>query len=205
MSILKYFPLGGVAGPVLFALTTVICGAIRPGYDHVNQFISELGATGTSNAELMNGMGFIPSGLLIALFGISLLAFYAKGALSGIGSALIVLFGLGMITVGVFSCDPGCMMETQESVIHDKVSAVIFTGVIIGLILLGLSHRKRPEWKSLWLYSVLSAVLLAVLLALLISSAESRTGTGLWQRLFLLVLFVWMGVHGVRLYRLIRA
>ncbi|MDH4092099.1 MAG: DUF998 domain-containing protein, partial [Cyclobacteriaceae bacterium] len=68
----KFLALGGIAGPVLFTTVTLICASLRPGFNHVSQFISELGATGTPNARLMNFAGFMPSGAMIAAFGVSL-------------------------------------------------------------------------------------------------------------------------------------
>lgn len=66
---MKFLSLGGVAGPVLFTSVTLVCASLRPGYGHISQFISELGASGTPHALLMNLAGFIPSGLMLAALG----------------------------------------------------------------------------------------------------------------------------------------
>lgn len=68
---MRVLALGGLAGPVLFSTVVIVCGTLRPGYDHATQFMSELGETGGSHASLMNFVGFIPSGLLLAAFGAS--------------------------------------------------------------------------------------------------------------------------------------
>src|SRR6266545_6315049 len=47
---MRILALGGVLGPVLFAAVVGVCSALRPGYSHITQFISEHGATGTSHA-----------------------------------------------------------------------------------------------------------------------------------------------------------
>src|SRR5215217_7662438 len=65
-----FLSLAGLTGPLLFTIITLICSSLRPNYDHMNEFISELGATGTSHADLMNFAGFIPSGILMATFGV---------------------------------------------------------------------------------------------------------------------------------------
>ena len=41
----------------LFGAVVVLCAAARPDYSHIDQFISELGATGSSRASLMNYAG----------------------------------------------------------------------------------------------------------------------------------------------------
>jgi hypothetical membrane protein len=49
--------LGGVAGPILFSVVVVVSAALRVDYSHIADFISELGATGTPHADLMNYAG----------------------------------------------------------------------------------------------------------------------------------------------------
>ena len=46
--------LTGLVGPIVFAITVAFVGSLRPGYSHVNQFISELGETGGRLAWVMN-------------------------------------------------------------------------------------------------------------------------------------------------------
>src|SRR5690348_3480633 len=122
-STLQWMALGGIAGPLLFTLVMLICASLRPNYNHISYFISELGATGTANAGLMNFAGFIPSGILIALFGFSLIGFFPKSFLTRAGSALVIIFGIGMAVAGLFSCDPGCPREgSLENNIHDQIS-----------------------------------------------------------------------------------
>ena len=104
---IKFLALGGITGPILFTLSTIISASLRPDYSHVSQFISELGATGTSNAQLMNFAGFLPTGLMIAALGVSLFfLLLPKRPVSSIGSALIAIFGLGAFFSGIFSILP---------------------------------------------------------------------------------------------------
>jgi hypothetical membrane protein len=56
---MRTLALGGVAGPAIFSVATLACAALRPQYSHLANVISELGATGTSNALLMNYAGFV--------------------------------------------------------------------------------------------------------------------------------------------------
>jgi hypothetical membrane protein len=192
--------LGGIIGPVLFTTVILICASLRPDYSHIAQFISELGATGTSNAMIMNWIGFIPSGLMISLFGTSLTTLLPKSPIARIGSILILVFGLGMVVAGNFSCDIGCPREgSLENSIHDKISGAIFVLVVIGILLLGISFRYNPRMRSLWIYSVISAFLALIFLMVLISSIESYTTTGLWQRLFLGTIFLWCVIVGYQM------
>jgi hypothetical membrane protein len=200
---LRFIALGGVVGPLLFTLTTVICASLRPDYSHISQFISELGATGSPNAYLMNFAGFIPAGLMIALLGLSLILKLPKKFLTLTGSVFITAFGICMIVVGIFSNDFPELPEEAGSLsnrIHDQVSLLMFLSVIIGILMLGISFRKLPSWRSIWIYSVLSSLISLGLLIALINSIPSLKYTGMWQRLFLLSIFLWMGIVGLHIF-----
>jgi hypothetical membrane protein len=95
--------LGGVAGPVVFALVTVVSAALRPGYSHVTNMISELGATGTPYAVLMNYAGFVPAGLMLAALGVALAGVLPRHRLALAGAVLVTLFGAGVASSGVLS------------------------------------------------------------------------------------------------------
>jgi hypothetical protein len=52
------------------------------------------------------------------------------------------------------------------------------------------------------LYSAVSSAAALAFLVALANSLESRTLTGLWQRLLVGALFLWCGIVGVRAFRL---
>src|SRR4029079_2669857 len=163
--------------------------------------ISELGATGTPYADLMNFVGFIPAGLMMALFGISLFHL-PKHLMKGIGASLIILFGVGVVIAGSFSCDPGCPQQggSFENSIHDAISGPAFLSATTGILLIGISFRRSPFWKALWVYSLVSALLAYSFIFLLINSLDSRIYTGLWQRLLIATIFLWCGIMGLKMF-----
>lgn len=200
---LRFLALGGVTGPVLFTGVMLICVSLRPDYSHISQFISELGATDSPNATFMNVAGFIISGVMITVFGVSITFLLPKNLLSRIGSVLMLLFGVGMLVVGNFSCDIGCPREGSfENNLHDQISGPIFIMGIVGILLLGISFRKVPLLHGLWIYSIASALLSLGFMVGLINSIESKLlFTGLWQRLLLCTIFLWLAVVGMKLFR----
>ena len=197
---LRSLGLCGVAGPALFTLTTIVCSSMRPDYNHISDLISELGATGTPHAQLMNFAGFIPAGAMAVCFGITLFFVLPKRILTRIGAALFTMFGLGVIVQGLFSCDPGCPIKgSMEHTVHDQVAGPTFLCAIIGALLLGISFRKFSEWRKLWIFTVLSAAVSLCFLVGVIITFETRTLTGLWQRLLVLTLFAWMAIFGLHI------
>jgi Protein of unknown function (DUF998) len=195
--------LGGVAGPVVFALVTVLSAALRPGYSHVTNMISELGATGTPYAVLMNYAGFVPAGLMLAAFGAALARALSPQRLGLAGAVLVTLFGAGVASSGLISCDPGCPQSggSFENLVHDRIAPIAFMSLIVGAAALGFHFRRLPAWRHLAAYSLLTSGIALLCLVALAHSLESRLLTGLWQRLMLGSLFLWCAVIGLAAYR----
>jgi hypothetical membrane protein len=200
---LRVLVFGGVAGPVLFSLVTAVSAALRPDYSHTTSFISELGASGTPHAPIMNYLGFVPAGLLLAAFGISLVSVTSGHVLAVAGSALVVLFGVGVAASGILSCDPGCPVSggSLENALHNGIGPLSFIALTCGVGLLGIDFRRLPYFRPFSLYSFVTSVLGLLLLVAIVSSLEARELTGLWQRLLLATLFLWCVVISIRALR----
>jgi hypothetical membrane protein len=201
-----FLSLSGLIAPILFTSMTVICASLRPGYSHADQFMSELAATGTSHADLMAYAGFIPSGLMCTVFGISLLLLLPKSILGRIAAVLVIFFGIGVVAAGFYPCDEGCPQQdgSTANMIHNQVSGLAFMSMIVGIFLNGIAFRKFDFWKTTWLYSVASALLATVFMILLLNSLESPVNKGLWQRLLLATIFLWMMILGTKLFNFSR-
>jgi len=172
----------------------------------MNQFISELGATGTSHAAVMIYAGFISSGLMIVLFGISLLLLLPKSVLGRIGAVLISLFGIGATVLGYFPCDEGCPPKggSVDNLVHNSVAGPVFLSAIIGIFLLALTFRKSILWKQFWVYSLLSALVAIIFFIVTANYAESPILKGFWQRLLMATIFLWLSLTTVKLFKLNR-
>ena len=203
---MRILALGGIAGPLVFGAVALVCAELRPGYSHIANFISELGATGTARAEVMNLAGFLPAGCLLLVFGISIGVLVPRDRATIAAAALLATFGTGVAASGIFSCDPGCPQSggTTQNLIHDRIAPFSFLCAIVGSGLLAWRFRSLPEWRFLSWYSLASSGLALLFLALLAGSLETREITGLWQRLLLAVVFLWCSVDGVQGFRMSR-
>ena len=200
---MRILALGGVAGPVVFAMVIIVSAALRPSYSHVTNMISELGANGTPYAVLMNYAGFVPTGLMLAAFGVALAGAFPRQRLALVGAVLVTLFGAGVAFSGVISCDPGCPQSggSFENLVHDRIAPVAFLSLIVGTAILGFHFRRLPAWRHLAAYSLVTSGIALLCFVALANSLESRVLTGLWQRLMLTSLFLWCAVVGVGAYR----
>ncbi len=187
--------LGGLAGPILFSVVVIAAAALRPGYSHRDDLISELGATGTPRAALMNYAGFVPAGLMLAAFAVGLMRSWPGDRAAAAAALLLTLFGVGIALSGLASCDPGCPRAgSVENTVHDRIAPVTFLSAIAGAGLLGLRFRRWPAWRRLSGYSLLTSALGLVFLAMVAANLESPAFAGLWQRLLVGTLFTWCAV-----------
>jgi hypothetical membrane protein len=62
----------GVLAPFVYSGAVIAASRKVPAFDHLKNFMSELGATGAPGAYLMNLAGFLPYGILILAFALAL-------------------------------------------------------------------------------------------------------------------------------------
>ena len=93
--------LGGLVGPAVFSAVAILAGVFREDYSHLTHFVSELGATGSSRAGLMNYFGFVPGGLGLVVLGIDLGRFLPTSRLTRAATGLLVVFGSGVVASGI--------------------------------------------------------------------------------------------------------
>ena len=155
-------------------------GALKPGYSHVGQFISELNATGTPNAQLIGWLGFMPFGVLSALLIISLSGIAPVAGASRVGYWLLLMEPVAYIGSAFAPCDIGCPVEGSASqMIHNSLAAVTYIFTAVGLVLLA-SSTKSPGRVRVLLVG-LAVVWLTLFTIMLDSSLEPWRG--LLQRL----------------------
>jgi hypothetical membrane protein len=197
---MRLLVLGGVAGPIIFSAVVIASAALRADYSHVASFISELGATGTPYAALMNDAGFLAGGLLLAAFGVALVESLPRRHVAILAAILVTLFGAGIAASGIASCDPGCPQTggSVENLVHNRIAPIAFLCLIAAAGILGVLFRSDPFWRSLSNFSLVSSLVGLCLLVALASSLDTRELTGLWQRLLLLVLCLWCAIIGLR-------
>ncbi len=177
----------GIFGALLFIIPSILGGFQFENYSHIQQFISESYAIDTPYGIYIRLFGYIPSGILIALFSFCALKFLPKSNLTKIGLICFGLFyGIGTIIVGIFPCDSGCNKElinpTISQIIHNITGALSYLIVPICLILIGISAKKWQNGKSISLLSIICG-LVAIVFSFALSSNPTGNFIGLFQRL----------------------
>jgi hypothetical protein len=170
----------GVLAPASFVGAWAVCGARRPGYDPVEQAISQLAREGTPGRLGMTA-GFVGFGLLLPVFAREL------PGLLGAGRALrtsATVAGLSTLAVAALPLqrEPGGTGDQLHALAAGVGYLAMAASPLLAVQPLRASGRRTA--------SAGSALVGAVSLAALVASVTTGP-TGLWQRVGLGVVDAW--------------
>src|ERR1041385_98102 len=100
MSLRKLGLCCGIISPVLWLACIAAAGALRPGFSHVTQYISELGERGSTTEALMRHGAFCFTGYLYLCFATAVLTTFHDGWRLRGAAVLIALDGIGRVGAG---------------------------------------------------------------------------------------------------------
>src|SRR5690349_7620475 len=143
-------------------------------------------------------VGFLGYGILILAFALALHRGIHRETGSWLGPGVLAVYGVGYIALAFSPCDPGCQAATPPSLhhrLHFLLSDLISLAAILGPFTLYARMARDPVWRSLapatlvlpgvaWLFAAVSGV---------------GVSGALRQRLWLLLMFIWIEVVAVRL------
>ena len=184
----------GFIGVSLLIFTLIFGGLLIENYDITNQFISESYAIDTKHGVSLRLLGYIPSGIIIALFcflGEKYLdpKLVVKIGFYGIG----IFFGLGTTVTGIFPCDSGCNKEllnlSSSQIIHNIAALLMYLFVPFLIILIGLAIRKTRHR-----FSIQSTMLglFSLIFVYLFGSELLGEYVGLYQRIIEIIFALWI-------------
>ena len=192
-----YWPLAGAFAFLPHLVAIFLATSRRPGFDHVTQYLSELGERGSDTASLMNFLGIVPTGLLIAVFGAGLLKAYRNEPRLVVAGSLIVIHGIFRVAAGLFPCDLGCRPASPSlsQSIHNTSAAMGYISLTTAVFFAGawLLARRRGAFIVTATYA-LGVCAAAALLILLLNVGGQL---GLYQRIALLALQLWIAVFAL--------
>lgn len=189
----------GVLGALWVLALTLIGGATFDGYDHVAQYISELGATGAPQGWAVSWLGFLPAGVLVCAFSFFAWSAAPRSVLSTIGFFGVFLFAIGYVGSAFFPCDYGCRPDnpSPSQVMHELVGLAGYFFAPLMLLLLGLAAWKWPAAKWLAIWGFIGAGAALVSLGGLMD--PSSPAVGLYQRVLETSMLSWVVACGMYL------
>jgi hypothetical protein len=182
----------GIVAAALALAVPIVFGAMWPGHSHVRHYISVLGARGAPHADLVNYVGFLPTGVATMLFIIALGPALPRTAQVRRAQWFLAVFAGGYIGTAFLPCDPGCpAFGSISQCLHSLLAVCGYTGAIVGLSMLASAFRGDERWRNLVPFTWLCAATVAIgfVLMLLPQFAPWR---GLTQRVAEAAMFGWI-------------
>ena len=186
----------GILGVSLFVVSSILGGLLIENYNIVSHYISETYAIDTEYGIILRIFGYIPSGILIALFCFLGARYFQPSKLIKIGFYGIgIFYGLGTVIVGLFPCDSGCNKELIDpsfsQLIHNFVGLLTYLFVPVFMILIGLGLKRSPNNNPFSLQSIVFGAVSIFLVSILVTNSASEY-IGLYQRMVESVFAIWI-------------
>ena len=136
-----------ILGVAVLVSYGVIGGAAWPGYDHLTQYLSELGAVGAPYADMISWGGFFLFGVLIIIFALTAYLALPKSSGSALGFLGIAWYAAGSLMAAFFPCDAGCRPAepSASQLLHNLFGG---TGYLAGVVALFLLAGAARHWDG---------------------------------------------------------
>lgn len=188
--------LAGIVGPLVLVVASAISSFSEPEYDIIRDSISSLALT---TLGWIQTIGFLAIGLLVEIFVAGLLFNIRKRRGFTLSMGLLVFVGFGLLLIGAFKVDPVGATHTIEGTIHSVVAAAVFWLFPIAILLVAHSIRNDPNWKGLFIYTVVAGALALVFMVSRLGLPSELSWFGLYERILVLNIVAWIEVMAVRL------
>jgi hypothetical protein len=180
--------------PLLFVFMTILGGALRPGYSHTSETVSELFSPGSPNKLLLDTLYTIFAVLLI-LFGIGILQFVngSKQPMRAgrLGAGLFIAMGsVSVATATIFPQDPWGSPSTFQGEMHIKLSGVVGLLSVLSMLSLGIWFIRAAIFPGFGIYSFITIGLVILSTGFFMANVGSPI-MGVTERITILIGFQW--------------
>ena len=186
-----------IASAIWFVSAIWLGGINYPSYDHMSQFISELGATGAPNGEIVSLFGFIPTSILLTAFVILAIYSSSKRTAQVIGLTGIGVYSITLSIAAIYPCDVGCrpVDPSTSQFVHDLSAIFGYLSGIVGVYLLASDTKKNGSKRLGTIGFVLGGL---TLITFFLLEPEFQF-VGLAQRIFELSMYSWIILYAFNL------
>lgn len=192
----------GLLIPPSYIALYLLGGALRTGYSHISNSVSELLSPGAPNKARLSLIQ-VAYALFHILFGMGVLEVVresANRALSGyVGAWTIIALGVATIGTAIFPQDADGTSATWPGRIHKiLVFGVLVPASILSTLLIGLWSRQAGFLQGFAVYSFVTVGTI-VLMGAIGGAAVKTRFAGLSERIAALVTHQWLFVLALRL------
>ena len=192
----------GLLAGVVFVVGLVLGDLAQPdAFSPADDNISDIGAATADKAWLYNQIASNLCGLLMLGFALGLWRALGTGWLARLGVIGLAVLGLlrfleGFLRLDCRGIDAGCENDSWQADAHGIESGIAAALLFIVPPVLAFAFRRLPEWRELWL-----PTLLAVPLVIAIGVLFSIIGDGASTRAASIGWFAWLALVALRLLR----
>ncbi len=200
----KIFIVCGMLIPLTYILMYVLGGALRPGYNHISDSVSELLSPGAPNRSLITIIDLIYGFLHIA-FGIGVLQFIRDGEyntpIANIGAWFIIGAGVAIVGTAIFPQDA---MGTPVT-IPGKIHLILVFGALLpfsflSTLLIGIWTHRTGIFPGFALYTFISFGAI-VLIGGLGGAMAGSPYMGLGERISALTIHQWLFIFALKIFQ----
>lgn len=178
-----------------FLIAVIWGGTVYENYSHTSQFISELGATGSSVGTYINYFGFIPTQIIIFVF-IILCAFkIPRTPLNSAGLILLCVYTFSLAIAAIFPCDYECR-PIKASTSHMIHIASAIPAYLSGALAIFILSKGLKNWVPTSAFEKLGYALTVLILICFFNLDDSSQYVGLVQRILEASIFIWLILFG---------
>jgi hypothetical membrane protein len=187
--------------PIFFLILIAFLGFLFPDYNHLSQYISELGAVEAPHAIILNAIGFPILGLSVLTFSICLYFILNQEKNTFIkktGSMLIGISGIAFILIGFFPCDPNCINESTIGILHGHISNIAQFSLIFSTFFIYQYNRNNHLENTYLNYTLLTGVI-GLIMGVIYKANIFEDLTGLMQRISFGIPLIWTVIMSTKL------
>ncbi|HEY8599769.1 MAG TPA: DUF998 domain-containing protein [Thermomicrobiales bacterium] len=183
----------GLVGPTVFMAVALLLPAVSE-YSLVGDTISELAI---GRFGMMQTITFFVAALSSLALTVALQRLLPKTPGVRIGIGLLALWSLCLAIDGIFPIDPLIpgIAQSSTSLVHLGAALTAFICVLLSIFLLSFGFRRIEGWQHFAPWSFTLGVL--ALAAFFLPSEGGRAG--LYQRIFVGIVMLWLWLVAVRL------
>jgi len=184
----------GLLIPFWLLLGVWLTARAYPGYDHLQQAMSQLGAAGAPTHHWSPLLNNFPLAVLFALFAWGLARCWQGSKLAMASAALILLHGVGSLGTGWFPCDQGCTpaQPSLSQQLHNLSGLLMFLSLTLASALWVRLGKRLSGSRALGWFSLVCLIAAVVTVVLMAQAAQSGQLFGLYQRLNYGVSVIWI-------------
>lgn len=205
----RLWSMAGIIAPIIFVGVFLLEGWLRPGYDAMAQYVSELSLGPRGWVQIAN---FLITGFLLLLFAFSVHSEFKEGKASRFGWILLTISALALLVSGPLVMDPASTPRDQwtwHGILHQLIGALgFFSMAPVICFVFWRRFREDKKWQSLsrWTITATALILIAIIMLRVVPMPPAAPNgftpyAGFIQRTVIVTYMAWVFTFAMKLFR----